>query len=331
LALGGYITGGGPADYKKKQELEQTGWRAHSLKVGNVYVPLDRLDPIGFPFNLAGDFIEKWQRGQHDDETAVQVASVMALAFFHNIADRSFLKGFSDMFDALADKDGADLSRFSANAVGSLLVPNIVRQVGTNNVDPYLREAKGFIENIMRRVPGLSDDLAVKRMPWGEKMTLNPAFIAREKPDPVMREYARLLEMGDRSLPDPLPRMKPRMGDKSLDLAREILPDGQNAYDAWGDLVMQPAPDAPPLKDVLKRLMDSDDYKTKLIDGPGNLNGTKLKAWRTIIGRYRAAAWRQMLTKYPQLLDQMYAKKKDMALRVQAVQQSIEMENFLEQ
>jgi len=329
LAAGGYITGSGPTDYKKKQELEQTGWKAHSLKVGNIYVPLDRLDPIGFPFNLAGDFVEKWQSGQHGDETAVQVASVMALAFYHNIADRSFLKGFSDMFDALADKDGVDLSRFSANIVGSLLVPNIVRQVGTNNVDPYLREAKGFMENIMRRVPGLSDDLAIKRMPWGEKMTLNPSLYAQQKPDPVMQEYARLLETGDRSLPDPLPRMKPRPGDTSLDLAREELPDGQNAYDAYGDLVMQPAPDAPPLKDVLKQLMDSDAYKTKLIDGPGNLNGTKLKAWRTIIGRYRSAAWRQMLTKYPQIRDKMYAKKRDMAARARAVQQSIEMENFL--
>lgn len=328
LAAGGYITGSGPSSYSKKQQLEQTGWKAHSLKVGDKYIPLDALDPIGFPFSMAGQFYELWQSGQHDEQSATDVASAMALAFYHNIADRSFLKGYADLFDALADKDGSNLSRFSENVAGSLLIPNFVRQTVTGNVDPYLREAKGFMENIMRRVPGLSDDLAIKRMPWGEKMTLNPSLYAQQKPDPVMQEYARLLETGDRSLPDPLPRMKPRQGDTSLDLAREELPDGQNAYDAYGDLVMQPDPSVPPLKDALAQLMQSSDYP-KLIDGAGNLNGTKLKAWRTIIGRYRSAAWRQMLTKYPTLLDKMYAKKRDTAARSQAVQQSIEMENFI--
>ena len=330
LAAGGYITGPGPDDYKKRQELEQTGWRAHSLRIGDTYIDLNRLDPIGFPFNLAGEFYQRWQEAERDDESAVQVASAMALAFYHNIADRSFLKGFTDLFDAIGDRDGSQLARFAANIGGSLLVPNFVRQTATNRADRYLHEARGFIENVMRRVPGLSDNLAVRRMPWGEKMQLNPSLYTVKKADPLMLEYARLLETGERGSPDPLSRMKSIPGDKSMDLAREMLPDGQNLYDAYGDLIMQPAPDAPPLRDVLKQLINSPDYG-KLIDGPGDLRGTKLSAWRRIVGRYRAAAWRAVLQKYPSVREKVYAKKRDAMSRSLALRQSITVENYFGQ
>lgn len=332
LAAGGYITGAGPLDkkgkldYQKKQALEQTGWRAHSLKIGDTYIPLDRLDPIGFPFNMAGEFYERWQQGQRDEFAAEQVAGAVALALYHNLADRSFLKGFTDLFNAISDKDGSQLGQFATNVVGSLLVPNIIRQTVTTQVDPYLHEARGFLENIMRRVPGLSDNLAVRRMPWGEKMTLNPALYNVDKPDPVMREYARLLETGEQGIPEPLPRMKDRPGDKPLDLAREALPDGRNLYDVYGDLVAQPTPDTPPLKDELRKLMESDDYKHKLIDGPGTLNGTRLKAIRTIIGRYRQAAWRVMLRDHPTVAEKFFEAKMTTAAKSLAAQHAIQSE-----
>jgi hypothetical protein len=56
LAYQGLITGSGPKDKNARKLLEETGWRPHSLKIGDQYVAYDRIDPFG---NMLG--MTRWR------------------------------------------------------------------------------------------------------------------------------------------------------------------------------------------------------------------------------------------------------------------------------
>jgi hypothetical protein len=316
LAASGQITGDGPTkqdgspDFKRRQLLEQTGWKPNSLKIGDTYYNLSRLDPYGLIFNIAATAYDKYQAGMQDEKSWIDIAGTMSFALGHTLGDRQYLKGLADLMEAMNDETGSTFSRYFSNLGASLVVPNAIRQGVTIQVDPVMREARGFVESIMAKVPYASEDLAARRMPWGARMDLKPHNLySSDDPDPLMREYARLLESGHSGGGEPLPRLRPVPGGKSLDLTKTILPNGETLYDVYGDLIEQPDPSVPKLTSVLRDMIGSDTYKNQLVDGPGALKGTRLKAWQTIISRYRAAAWRKVLEQYPEVRERVHGPK----------------------
>lgn len=320
LAASGKVTGPGPEDFKKRQMLEQTGWRPNSLKVGDNYIDLKRLDPYGLPFNMAGAVMERWHEGGLEEQSVVEMASSVSMAIFNNLLDRNYMKGISDLFEAIGDEKGNKLNALVSNLGASLVVPNFVRQVATTNIDPYMHEAKGFVESVMRRTPILSSQLATKRMPWGEKFELAPGLYTKGKPDdPVMVEFARLLETGAKGSGQPLPRMRKIPGDM-LDLASIRLDNGKLLYDEYGDRINQPKKGMPPIKDALTKLIKSKKYKDELIDGDGSLPGTKLKEWQKIFNEYRTEAWDSVLKDFPEVREKVFEKRNKKAEEVSAGQ-----------
>lgn len=319
MAAGGQITGAGPIksdgspDHKKRQMLQQSGWKPYSVKIGDTYFPLDRLDPFGLPFVVAASAYDKFQVGARDEQAWVDVAGAMSFALGHVMLDKQYMKGLADFFEALNDETGrmgtAYLSRIAAN----IAIPNFVNQAVTQQNDNLMREARGFVETLIRRTPYASEDLSARRMPWGEKMRLQPHLYGKQTEDPVMQEYARLLETGESGAGEPLPRMKVVPGGKSIDMTKFKLSNGESLYDTYGDLIEQPDPSMAPLKEVLQELIDSPEYKDEMIDGAAAFQGTRLKAWQTIMGRYRSTAWRVILDEYPEVRERVLSAKADTA------------------
>lgn len=337
MANSGMITGDGPkksdgsVDYQKLAMLQQSGWKPNSLKIGDTYINLSRLDPIGLPFTLAASVIDKFHDGLEDEQSFVDIATTMMWGLAETMTDRSYLQGLAQFFEAFSDDSGRKWEKWFSNVAGSIVVPNFIRQAGRNNADENLRHARGLVENILNRLPIGSDTLATKRMPWGEKMRLKGSLVTDATDDPVMEEFARLLETGDSGAGQPLPRMKVVPGDKSIDLTRFKLSNGETLYDVYGDLVQQPDPSIPPLKEELARLIASPEYQTEMIDGPGAFKGTRLKAWQTIMARYRAAAWRVILETYPEVRERVYGKKQATAAQRESVdaRRRAQVEEFL--
>ncbi len=60
MVSNGSITGGGPRDFKQRQQLMATGWQPYSLVTekedgSKTYVPFGRLDPVAIPFGIIAD------------------------------------------------------------------------------------------------------------------------------------------------------------------------------------------------------------------------------------------------------------------------------------
>jgi hypothetical protein len=58
LAKAGFITGGGPVNPQDRQNLLATGWRPYSVKIGDGYYQMQRLEPLGTILGMAGDIAE---------------------------------------------------------------------------------------------------------------------------------------------------------------------------------------------------------------------------------------------------------------------------------
>lgn len=329
LAQAGYITGPGPSDPQQRQALQQTGWKPNAIRVGDTYLSLNGFDPLGLPFNIAGALSEAFQRAESNpEETFDTIAGAMTLAIAQNLTDRHYLRGISDLLKAVTDRDGHIASRYAGNLASTILVPNAVRTITTAN-DPIMREARGFVESLMRRTPGLSEGLAARRMPWGERMTLPSALASTRitaEDDPLLFEYGRQIEMGNRGTPEPLPRTKAVPGQRGIDMATFRLNNGRLLYDAYGDLIQRPDPNAPSLRDALTQLIKSPGYKNQLIDGPGTLRGTRLHAMRQIIQRYRTSAWRQILERHPEVYQRAFQARQSVAERASTLRRSLEAE-----
>ncbi len=205
LALEGYVTGGGPTDYKKRQTLEATGWQPYSLKIGGRYYNYHRAEPLGLTFGIVADAVHGMQTT--DSEVVVQSKADSAVAHLaRNVDDFPFLMNLSSAMQSIHDPSGKRLDSFIAREVAGF-VPAVVAQTA-QAVDPNVRHPgggdTGFLgtmgQTLESRTPGLTQrvpasiDITGKPLqrPASELGGINPFYWRKASDDPTVKELARL-------------------------------------------------------------------------------------------------------------------------------------------
>lgn len=296
LALSGKITGGGPSDYAMKKQLLGHGWQPYSFVIDNPdgskqYIPIGRFDPVGMPFGMVADLVDMQvtHPGTKDAQKGmVAVGVAIAKAF----SEKTFMMNVNQLIQALSDPE-KNLGKFMGNLAGNVLIPasSGVRNYG--NSDPYVREARSFLDHMMKGLPGYSEGLPPQRDAFGEPMWRKRGLTTNEDHDLVEAEHARIIVDTGLGIRSPAPT---RGG---VDLRDVELSDGRNAYDRLQELVANPGK-GKPLKSALSKLITSQGYNS-LVDGPADVAGTKLGAISSVVSKYRSAAWQRMLKDYPEL------------------------------
>lgn len=159
----GLITGGGPSDWREKQALMATGWRPYSIKIGGKWYSYNRLDPLGMLMGMSADLATVLDKA--DETGAGEAAAALSGAFAKTLLDKSYLRGISDLTNALGDPDRY-AKRYLENLAASF-VPNALGQYA-RATDPVIRETGSLIDNLRSRIPGQSESLFPKRNVWGE-------------------------------------------------------------------------------------------------------------------------------------------------------------------
>lgn len=196
-ASSGLITGGGPADPRARALLYATGWQPYSVKVGDSYHSyLRALGSYGILLGVSADAAEIADRWD-----AAESAEIGKLAFASattNLLNQTWLQGPADLALALTQPERYGESY--TQGMFSTLVPSVLAQEARVS-DPYLREARTFIDRAKARIPGLSNDLLPRRDIWGEPIRregalgpdrLSPIYITAIKNDFISREMLRL-------------------------------------------------------------------------------------------------------------------------------------------
>jgi len=101
LAKNDRISAGGPSNLNHKKQLEATGWRPYSIKLGDTWVPYLYLGPLSGIFAAVGSISDAIKYGKVDEEIWTKLSDGI-VGFMQSNLSQSFLSGVSDLFDVMS-------------------------------------------------------------------------------------------------------------------------------------------------------------------------------------------------------------------------------------
>ena len=225
LAQLGIITGGGPTDPTERNRMREGEWRAYSIKIGEKYYPISRLDPFSQIAALASDFQFITNELSNADLTpaekdeagilAFYVVSQMAKNLSIMITDKTYLKSMGEIMDTVYSPRGNIIEKIMAAAAKSGggiiggLIPNIVSRIAESFAsvdengnkqanmfyDPIIKDSyvnmsalRLFVAKVTSKIPGARQSLVDV---FGEDLELFPKInefgnhINRERPSEI--------------------------------------------------------------------------------------------------------------------------------------------------
>lgn len=106
--------GGGPSDPKLRANLERQGWQPYSIKFGDTYVSIKRLEPFSTIIGLSADLVEIATQG--DETKTAEAAAALGMAFSKNVTSKTWMTGLSNLLEAVENPD-----RYGAKTIESLV------------------------------------------------------------------------------------------------------------------------------------------------------------------------------------------------------------------
>jgi hypothetical protein len=311
----GTITGRGPTNPTLRNEWLSKHKPYSVLVPGDeegqpLYKSFRRMEPFASFLGLMAD-AHMVQLEMADDEgvDADDVGKAVFGSLLNNIVNKTYNQGLADFFGAVDDQDGSSIDNWLGGIAGGY-VPQIYQQLGgliPGNDDPYYREARGFVDELMKRTPGLSDKLPPKYNFLGEPIMKSGSFYNRNisiaptlEAGPSIVEDA-LLQDGIKLSPPP-----DKEFDKQIDFKDERWKkseDDKLPYVRWMELLSEGFDGEPGLRKRMEAMIQSDEW-TDATSGSLSWQGGE----RGIIAaRIKSVAERQakmrMMEEYPELFE----------------------------
>ena len=160
--MSGNMTGNGPTDRSKRQMWKDAGWHARSIKIGDVWVSYDAIEPFNQIFSLIADIGdnsllmgEEWTKDQ---------LQKTAIVLMQGVSSKSYMAGMQQFVDLVAGKPG------QAERILAGILNNQVPLAGLRNelgklFTPYTRELKSGIDQSIRNRNLLTEHIAGEKLP----------------------------------------------------------------------------------------------------------------------------------------------------------------------
>lgn len=191
LAMAGRISGNGPSNYNEKLQLQRTGWRPNSMKIGNIWVPYTYLGPLAGIFSMAGNLHDKTKYDKADNKTLTDLIGKGFVGWGQTQMDQSFFSGAADLIEVLNSNGTKDAGEYLTKLGTNLVpIPNLWTQskdmtrVTLSHLfdDPTMRqqyETHGIVDKIRTKlgltgdVFGMADPLNPRIDAFGDPMTID--------------------------------------------------------------------------------------------------------------------------------------------------------------
>lgn len=305
--LGKYITGYGPRNERERKTWELNN-QPYSIKIGDKVYSYQRLDPIATMLGIVADINEALSYNEFDEKDLETAFGVVALAFSNNVTNKSYVQGIDNLFKVLKDPV-KNAERFAGGIAGGL-VPNFLNQTMNFQEDRPLREVRGVIDYMRKRIPGVEGKLPPRYNFLGEVETLdstgglggfaNPIYTKKVNQNIVDHEFGNI----GAGFGPPSHMLAP--GVEELNMKDYYNPEtGQQAYARMMELVGTSEIQGKTLRQRLtklfqdKRYQDLPDADIKDISGA---ESPKVKIIRRLLSAYNSVAKQQMLSENPELL-----------------------------
>jgi hypothetical protein len=301
-AMQGNLTGKGPSD-PDLRKLWLKNHQPYSLKVGDKWVSYARMDPLATPLGLMADLnVFAHELGTDHPDFEDGMYAVMA-ALVSNMGSKTYLRGVTEFAEAWGKGDPQKVGRWLQNFAGAMAVPNFANKM---NPDPYFREVQGMVDKVKSRLPYFSETLDPAHNIFGEKVLKTPGIMNRSVNPMTTRDVTdsrveeELLTLGRGLSPAP-----DRMEGGMIDLHDKSYAEKQgqpSPYVRWMELVRTQNGG---LRAAMEKLVASDSWKMSS-DGTDDFpGGRKLLLAQGMKERYESQAFRQVLSEYPKLHQQL--------------------------
>lgn len=145
--LNGNLTGNGPQDYSTRKSWEDAGWIPRSIKLGDVWVSYDSLDPFSNMFAAIADVADN-QSLMGNDEVEKHLLA-QAIIMSKGLISKTYLQGFQQLVD-LFGNDPKRLPKFIASLANNTMPLSSLRNEIGRIITPYQRELQSGLEDSIR-------------------------------------------------------------------------------------------------------------------------------------------------------------------------------------
>lgn len=160
LASQGLITGAYPTDREERALWEAQGRLPFSIRIGDKWVPYNRLDPFGAFFGMAATVYDKGMREGGDN-----LASPLTYAgtIMQYLSSKTYLQGIMDLIEAVSNPENSSLGITVSNLLGGLIPMSSALRFAARRLDGELKETRGDIGlRFMSNIPFLSANVPAK-------------------------------------------------------------------------------------------------------------------------------------------------------------------------
>lgn len=166
LAASGYMTGSGPVNADQRRVLEDTGWKAYSIKFGDTYVPYRKY--LGFLGPLVASAADVYEVGHAlHGEDLTKATGALAFGFSEVVADETWMTGLSSFIEAARNWDTKG-EQYLRNLATSFIPFSVGLSQTARMVDPYQRQARTLIDAARNKIPVVSEGLQPQIGIWGQ-------------------------------------------------------------------------------------------------------------------------------------------------------------------
>lgn len=250
LMAQGLMTLDRPASEKERQQWELEGKQPFSILYNGKWRSIGSLGPQAQAL-ITGAYAQQGGVGQ------------AALGALKSQKEQTFLKGISSLTDAIDNPKGY-AHGYAQSALGGF-IPTIVGNVAQAS-DPYQREVNSIPEALKNRIPGLRDDLLMRRNAFGEPMQNEQGFIGSMidifnsspiKSSIIINELRRLNDLGMNVTPSKIDKVQTVSGQK-VELTSQLQ-----------DVLESKA--GPAIKQIWESVIQSKDYQALSDDNKSKL------------------------------------------------------------
>ncbi|MGL5935947.1 MAG: hypothetical protein ACRCZI_10040 [Cetobacterium sp.] len=200
LAYLGLVDGPGSDNQRITRQLEAAGFKEFSLHLpGGEFIHLDQLGMVG-QFLKMSTLLSALPNTYGTDDAAVDEAIMIAAATVHSAMNFSFMKDSVSALQLLtsdpthfgsAGKAGDSAGKLIAN-----LIPQSARKAEELMTEKVLKEANGFLERLVRRLPYFRGTLITDRDLYGEPFAADVHERYGSRQDDTFLHALNELELG---------------------------------------------------------------------------------------------------------------------------------------
>ena len=182
----GNVTGRVPSDPAERDAFYRQGKKPNAIKVGNKWIPLERLEPLGTAFAVTINLIQDY--AQSDKEAPPEKVLEAFTKLGSTLINKTYLSGFTGMVNALSNPEMYEKSFLGRIVTG--VEPQLLKFFADLK-DPYYREANTVLEQLKAKTPFLSETLPPKLNVFGEPVRrdfLNIGKVSKNRIEDMLEE-----------------------------------------------------------------------------------------------------------------------------------------------